>query len=161
MQFSIAIGLLAMFVDAPAAGSRPGPDETTRRIITACGAEVDSEAALRALPRPARDRKLACLLREIARGISKDLPRTTGEATFAGISSEGLTLAYRHIVHGDTSNPDPARLAAIPAAITTQLCSGPFMRSMISMGASVVMRVHDDAGRLLSETRISRCPARP
>ena len=157
MRILIALAALALCASASAAEPQPGTANFSPRIIAACGTELNSEGALRRLPPRAREQKLACLLREIARDLNQELPQTEDDVTFEKVSVAGMELTYRQTLHGDARNPDPARAAAVGEAIRTGLCSKSYFRSITSMGAAFNVRVHDENGRLLSETRISRC----
>ena len=161
MRNALAIFIACGVTATTAAAPTPQQIESQRQFLAACGAVVDSEAALRRLPGPQRREKVACVLRELARQLNEDLPQRDPILTSEKIEADGLRLTYPYTLHRDAATITPQQHAALTErserAVRAQVCGGLRFPLWVALGASVASVVRDRNGTLLAESIVTRC----
>ncbi|PSJ39027.1 hypothetical protein [Allosphingosinicella deserti] len=161
MRGLIAIGFFGLCALGSAAGAMPSDAESHRQMIAACGAVVDSQTALRRLPKPALRKALSCVMSELARQMNQDLPQQHDTITMDTVQPEGARLTYRYTFVEDAPVTTAGWLSTLNSNTETtlrrQACDPPFFRLLISLGASLAVTFRDRNGQILTHHVVTRC----
>ena len=152
------LALVPILVAAAPAAAVPGPPAppVAPDLFAACGPEVRSEPAMRRLAPPARDAKLACVVRVLADLLSRNMAEEGEVRGSAAAEGTSLVLAYC----AAQRIPD-RRLDEILAGAEALACDGARTRSWIAIGMSFRIEVRDPKGRRLRDHVITACGAPP